>query len=167
MKYLLAIDAGTGSIRALLFDTEGNQISIAQREWHHLEEPGVPNSMGFDFATNWELTKACIREAVEKAAVDPEDILALSATSMREGIVLYDHEGNELWGVANVDARLSTLEKRLGKTPWVAYTDEKLDELSTDLGNRINTATVFGVLGMVLGAAGVGLGVYLFLQSSQ
>ncbi|RUM68008.1 MAG: autoinducer-2 kinase, partial [Sulfurospirillum sp.] len=105
MKYLLAIDAGTGSIRALLFDTEGNQISIAQREWHHLEEPGVSNSMGFDFTTNWELTKACIREAVEKAAVDPESILALSATSMREGIVLYDHAGNELWGVANVDAR--------------------------------------------------------------
>ncbi|MCD6442394.1 MAG: S-layer homology domain-containing protein [Thermotogae bacterium] len=69
--------------------------------------------------------------------------------------------------LANVDARLATLEKRIGKTPWVAYTDEKLDELSADLGNRINTATVFGVLGMVLGAAGVGLGVYLFLQSSQ
>ena len=31
--------------------------------------------------------------------------MALSATSMREGIVLYDEDGNELWGVANVDAR--------------------------------------------------------------
>ena len=31
--------------------------------------------------------------------------MALSATSMREGIVLYDNEGEALWGVANVDAR--------------------------------------------------------------
>ncbi len=105
MKYLMAIDAGTGSIRAVLFDTEGNQISIAQREWVHLEEPDVANSMSFDFTTNWELVKMCIAESIAQAGVDAEDILALSATSMREGILLYDKEGRELWGVANVDAR--------------------------------------------------------------
>jgi len=111
MKYLLAIDAGTGSIRAVLFDTKGNQIAMSQREWIHLEEEGVDNSMSFDFATNWELTKMCITEAI--AEVNPEDILALSATSMREGIVLYDSDGNELWGVANVDARASDEVKYL------------------------------------------------------
>jgi autoinducer 2 (AI-2) kinase len=105
MNYLLAIDAGTGSVRAVIFDTKGNQISIAQREWIHLEEPGVPNSMSFDFKTNWELVKTCIREAVAKAKINTENILALSATSMREGIVLYDKDGKELWAVANVDAR--------------------------------------------------------------
>ncbi|MBN2826050.1 MAG: autoinducer-2 kinase [Campylobacterales bacterium] len=111
MQYLLAIDAGTGSIRAVLFDTKGNQLKVAQKEWTHLEEEGVANSMSFDFATNWELTKACIQEAIE--GVNPEDILALSATSMREGIVLYDSDGNELWGVANVDARASQEVKYL------------------------------------------------------
>ena len=39
------------------------------------------------------------------AKLNGEDILALSATSMREGIVLYDANGEELWAVANVDAR--------------------------------------------------------------
>ncbi len=105
MQYLLAIDAGTGSVRAVLFDTEGNQIAIAQQEWHHLEEPGVPDSMAFDFEKNWKLTAACIKEVIETAKIDPEAILALSATSMREGILLYDKNGKELWGVANVDAR--------------------------------------------------------------
>lgn len=103
MQYLLAIDAGTGSIRAVLFDTLGNQISIAQYEWTHLSEEGVESSMGFDFVQGWELCKRCIKEAT--AHINANDILAVSASSMREGIVVYDKDKNELWGVANVDGR--------------------------------------------------------------
>ncbi len=105
MKYLLAIDAGTGSVRAVIFDTLGNQISVASREWVHLEEPHVKNSMSFDFDKNWTLTCECIKEATAEADIDTNDILSLSAASMREGILLYDKDGCELWGVANVDAR--------------------------------------------------------------
>ena len=105
MQYLLALDAGTGSIRAVLFDTKGNQIALAQEEWTHLEEQGVPNSMQFDYKANWKLVVGCIQKVLKDSAVNPADILALSATSMREGIVLYDKEGKELWAVANVDAR--------------------------------------------------------------
>ncbi len=105
MKYLMAIDAGTGSIRSVIFDTKGNQISMSQQEWTHLEEEGVPNSMSFDFDKNWALVCECIKESLSLANLKGEDILALSATSMREGIVLYDADGKELWAVANVDAR--------------------------------------------------------------
>ena len=101
----MAIDAGTGSVRAVIFDTLGNQISVAQKEWNHLEVEGVPNSMTFDTETNWDLTVWCIQESLKKADLKGSDIVALSATSMREGIVLYDKEGQALWGVANVDAR--------------------------------------------------------------
>jgi len=101
----MAIDAGTGSVRAVIFDTQGNQISVAQQEWVHLEEQGVPNSMGFDTKSNWDLTVWCIHESLKKADLQGSDIVAVSATSMREGIVLYDKEGEALWGVANVDAR--------------------------------------------------------------
>ncbi len=104
-KYLMAIDAGTGSIRAVIFDIKANQISVAQREWTHLEEENVPNSMNFDCNNNWPLVVTCIQEAMQKAAINPDDILGVSATSMREGIVLYDADGKELWAVANVDAR--------------------------------------------------------------
>lgn len=113
MSYLMAIDAGTGSIRAVIFDTKGNQISMAQKEWTHLEEDGVPNSMSFDFEKNWALACEVIKEALACGNIDSCDILALSATSMREGIVLYDENGDELWGVANVDARASEEVKYL------------------------------------------------------
>lgn len=105
MKYLLAIDAGTGSVRAVVFDTKGNQISVCQTEWTHLQEEGVANSMSFDFKQNWILVCEVIKGAISKAQINSRDVLALSATSMREGIVLYDKDGRELWGVANVDAR--------------------------------------------------------------
>ena len=109
----MAIDAGTGSIRAVIFDCNGNQISVAQKEWLHVEEMGVTNSMSFDFEKNWELVKWCITESMAKAKIDGEEIIGISATSMREGIVLYDENGKELWAVANVDARASEEVKYL------------------------------------------------------
>ena len=105
MQYLMAIDAGTGSVRAVIFDTKGNQVSVAQKEWAHLEVEGVVNSMTFDVENNWDLTVWCIQNALKEAGLRGSDILAVSATSMREGIVVYDKEENALWGVANVDAR--------------------------------------------------------------
>ena len=113
MQYLMAIDAGTGSVRAVIFDTEGNQISVAQEEWTHLEVEGVPNSMTFDTAKNWDITVGCIKESLSLGGIRAEEIMAVSATSMREGIVLYDAEGKELWAVANVDARAADEVKYL------------------------------------------------------
>ena len=113
MQYLMAIDAGTGSIRVVIFDTNGNEISMSQKEWTHLEEEGVTNSMSFDFKNNWNLVKLCINDAISKANINSSDILAISSTSMREGIVLYDKDGNELWAVSNVDARASKEVKYL------------------------------------------------------
>ena len=40
-KYLMAIDAGTGSVRAVLFDLAGNQLSCSQHEWEHSEDPDI------------------------------------------------------------------------------------------------------------------------------
>lgn len=104
-RYLMTIDAGTGSGRAVIFDLHGRQVSIGQQEWTHLSEPDVPNSMGFDFQSNWKLLSSCIRQAIVQAGIKSEEIAAVTATSMREGILLYDAKGKELFGMANVDAR--------------------------------------------------------------
>ena len=105
MSYFLTIDAGTGSGRAIIFDTHGKQIGLGQQEWSHLSEDGVANSMGFDTQTNWKIISTCIKQAINNADIKASEIKAVTATSMREGIVLYDKDNNELFGVANVDAR--------------------------------------------------------------
>lgn len=105
MGYFLTVDAGTGSARAVIFDMAGRQVSISQQEWSHLAVDGVANSMDFDYLKNWDIIARCIKESIFKAGLKGSDIKAVTATSMREGIVLYDKAGHELFAVANVDAR--------------------------------------------------------------
>lgn len=105
MGYLMAIDAGTGSGRAVIFDESGNQLGVGQKEWNHNGEEGVAGAMNFDTHGGWKLICDCIKEAVKNANIKASDISAVTSTSMREGIVLYDKDGNEIWAVANVDSR--------------------------------------------------------------
>lgn len=66
---------------------------------------GRSGSMEFDLNKNWQLACECMRRALHNAGIAPEYIAAVSACSMREGIVLYNNEGTPIWACANVDAR--------------------------------------------------------------
>jgi autoinducer 2 (AI-2) kinase len=107
VSHLLAIDLGTGSCRAIIFDEDGSQVASGQREWSHAALAGVPGSQVFDTETNWRLICACIREAVATSGLQANEIAAVSSTSMREGMVLYDDAGREIWACPNVDSRAS------------------------------------------------------------
>jgi autoinducer-2 kinase len=133
MRHLLALDLGTGSCRAVLFDEDGRQVAIGQREWTHPGLPGHPGSQVFDTARNWPLICECIREALSHAEVGSGDVVAVSSTSMREGMVLYDAGGHEIWACPNVDSRASSQAAELVRTgdarrifetggDWVAIT---------------------------------------------
>jgi autoinducer-2 kinase len=113
--YLLAVDAGTGSGRAVLFNTKGEQVAVAQVEWHHQSEVGFAGSMTFETEKNWQLLSRVIKQVLHDAYIKPSEVLAVSATSMREGIVLYDAAGKEVWACANVDARASDEVRELSQ----------------------------------------------------
>ncbi len=100
MSYLLALDAGTGSIRAVIFDLNGRQLAVGQAEWKHLSVDNVPGSMEFDLTTNWQLACQCIRQALDAARLSAADIQSVACCSMREGIVLYDRNGEAIWACA-------------------------------------------------------------------
>ncbi len=120
MRHLLALDAGTGSGRAVLFDEEGRQLAASAREWTHRSEPEYPGSMTFDRDHNWQLLVQCIRDVL--AQVPEANVVAVTTTSMREGIALYDEQGEELWACANVDARAIQEVKDLrAKDPELEY----------------------------------------------
>ena len=63
-RYLLAIDAGTGSCRAVLFTEAGQQAAVSVREWAHHEPPGVPGGQDFDVEAGWRAIAACIQDAL-------------------------------------------------------------------------------------------------------
>lgn len=103
MKYVLSLDAGTGSVRAIIFDKTGNQIIESQREYTHKVNPKYSGSIDFDIENNWKLICSCIKDVLKQ--VSPNDILAISTTSMREAFVLYDENKNPIWACSNVDSR--------------------------------------------------------------
>ncbi|TML70634.1 MAG: hypothetical protein E6G14_04840 [Actinobacteria bacterium] len=75
------------------------------REYAHAEQLGVPGSKVFNTERNWALICACIREALEASTSGADAVTAVSTTSMREGMVLYDARGREIWACPNVDSR--------------------------------------------------------------
>lgn len=103
--YLLGVDLGSGSCRAVIFAADGEQVASCQREWTHRALPDVPGSQDFDTTGGWKVVCGCVRGALSSGGIPSDQIAAVSATSMREGMVLYDSSGTELWACPNVDSR--------------------------------------------------------------
>jgi autoinducer-2 kinase len=155
----MAIDAGTGSCRAVIFDAGGHSVGSGQREWEHLEEPGVPGSQVFATGPNWELACACAREALAQAGVTGADIAGVSASSMREGMVVWNDRGEELWACPNVDSRAGVQATRLIESgaaeriyraagDWVAITaPARFLWLADNRPDVLAAATHVGMLG--------------------
>jgi autoinducer-2 kinase len=107
-SHTLAVDLGTGSCRALIFDAAGEPRGMGQREWSHAALPGYPGSQVFDTRHGWQLVCQCIAAALEESGLAAADIAAVSSSSMREGMVLYDEDGREIWACPNVDSRAAS-----------------------------------------------------------
>lgn len=114
-KYIMAVDAGTGSVRSVIFNENFEQIYVSQHEWVHKEDPRYEGAIDFDVKNNVELMLNTISNSIKESGIDGKDIVALSTTSMREAFVLYDDEGNEIWAVSNVDSRASKEVSELKK----------------------------------------------------
>lgn len=85
MPALLALDQGTSSSRALVFDTAGRLLAVAQRELpQHFPQPGW---VEHDAEEIWAHQLACAHEAVARAGVA---IAAIGITNQRETVVLWD-----------------------------------------------------------------------------
>lgn len=87
-KYILAIDQGTTSSRALIFDKRGKIISQAQYEFpQYFPEPGV---VLHDPVEIWESVTQCVGEALMKAKCSVTQIAAIGITNQRETTVVWN-----------------------------------------------------------------------------
>jgi glycerol kinase len=85
---LLAIDQGTTSSRAIVFDHRGQRLAVAQRELpQHFPQDGW---VEHDAVRIWEDTLACVREVLQQAGLSARDITAIGITNQRETTVLWD-----------------------------------------------------------------------------
>lgn len=88
MKYILSLDQGTTSSRAILFDQNGQMHSVAQKEFkQYYPQPGW---VEHDAMEIWETQLEVARQAIAKQGISPEDIAAIGITNQRETSILWD-----------------------------------------------------------------------------
>ncbi|HRN56397.1 MAG TPA: FGGY family carbohydrate kinase, partial [Agriterribacter sp.] len=87
-KYILALDQGTTSSRAIIFDHSGSVVSVAQKEFKQIfPQPGWvehdPNEI-------WSTQLGVAAEAISKAGLTTENIAAIGITNQRETTVVWE-----------------------------------------------------------------------------
>jgi glycerol kinase len=90
MKCILALDQGTTSSRAIVFDHDGAIRSVAQREFRQIFPQ--PAWVEHDADEIWESQYDVAIEAIAKAALQPSDIAAIGITNQRETVVVWNRE---------------------------------------------------------------------------
>ncbi len=89
-KYILALDQGTSSSRALVFDHEGNIRSIAQQEFTQIfPEPGWVEHNPMEI---WSSEVAVIAEAISRIGISGRELAAIGITNQRETTIVWDAE---------------------------------------------------------------------------
>jgi glycerol kinase len=93
MPFILALDQGTTSSRAIVFDAEGIARGAARREFRQIyPQPGWVEHDPYDL---WISQRDTAREAIERAGVEPEQIRAIGIANQRETTVLWDRQTGE------------------------------------------------------------------------
>jgi glycerol kinase len=93
VKYVLALDQGTTSSRAILFDRDGGPVCMAQREFRQIfPQPGwVEHDPREIFTTQRDVA----REAMRKSNVSAKDLMAVGIANQRETTIVWDRQTGE------------------------------------------------------------------------
>ena len=92
-RFILALDQGTTSSRAILFDHAGLPVASCQREYpQHFPQPGWVEHDALDI---WNSQLACAREALRQAAIQPAQVAAIGIANQRETTLLWDRGTGE------------------------------------------------------------------------
>ncbi|PUE44555.1 glycerol kinase [Limnohabitans sp. 2KL-1] len=93
MDYILSIDQGTTSSRAVVFDHGGQVVAMSQREFtQHFPRPGW---VEHDAREIWQTQLAVMRDALARAGINASQLRAMGITNQRETTVLWDRRTGE------------------------------------------------------------------------
>src|SRR5699024_4525285 len=92
-KFILAIDQGTTSSRAILFNHEGAIVNSAQQEFkQYFPKPGW---VEHDAQEIWNSVMTCIAEVIRKADIMPSQVAGIGITNQRETTVVWDKKSGK------------------------------------------------------------------------
>ena len=89
-KYVITIDAGTTSERAIIFNQQGQIVNVSQREFEQFyPKPGWVEHSPLEI---WEKQKFTINDVLEKEGVSASEIAAIGITNQRETTLVWDRK---------------------------------------------------------------------------
>src|SRR2546427_4102936 len=91
---VLALDQGTSSSRAILFDHAGNAIASAQRPFEQIYPQ--PGWVEHDPEEIWQTQLATAKEVLRQAKTTADDVAAIGITNQRETTVIWDRSGHPI-----------------------------------------------------------------------
>lgn len=95
-EYIMALDQGTTSSRAILFNRQGEIIKIAQKEFTQIYPKG--GWVEHDPMEIWGSQSGVMREVIETAGIAPSEIASIGITNQRETTVVWDkHTGKPIY----------------------------------------------------------------------
>ena len=116
MRYVLALDQGTTSSRAIVFDERGTARALAQKEFRqHFPQPGWVEHDAMEILRT---QLACARAALRKAKLAPRRLAAIGITNQRETTVVWDRRTGKpvhraiVWQDRRTAARCEELKKQ-------------------------------------------------------
>lgn len=168
-RFILSIDQGTTSSRAIIFDRELNIVSIGQREFRqYYPQPGW---VEHDPDEIWESVKDSISEAISNANISGEEIAAIGITNQRETSFFWDRrDGRPVYNAIVWQCRRSAdicdryikkglqrkVREKTGlvldpyfsatKVVWLLEKDRKVRRLAEDGNLAFGTSDVFVLL---------------------
>src|ERR1044072_1049619 len=92
-KYILSLDQGTTSSRAILFDNEGAIAALAKKEFHQIYPQ--PGWVEHDPMEIWSTQASVAAEVIIKAGLDGGRIAAIGITNQRETTIVWDRESGK------------------------------------------------------------------------
>src|SRR5690349_13748516 len=93
MKHILALDQGTTSSRAILFDHAGSIVAVAQKEFPQVfPKPGWVEHDPLDI---WSSQAGVAAEALTKAGIGASDVAGIGITNQRETTLVWDRTTGE------------------------------------------------------------------------
>ena len=89
-KYIVALDQGTTSSRAVVMDHDANIVSVSQREFEQIYPK--PGWVEHDPMEIWASQSSTLVEALAKADINSDQIAAIGITNQRETVVVWERE---------------------------------------------------------------------------
>lgn len=141
----MAIDEGTTSTRAIIFDHQGNKVAMSQREFpQYFPQPGW---VEHDAMEIWDAVQSVISDVMIKSQIPPYKIASIGITNQRETTVIWDrHTGKPIYhAIVWQSKQTSEIAEQRSSGFWIVFPVHDKRQLMAICSSGRSTLGYYGI----------------------